>query len=222
MAGTATGWSRTTADGVPRPHDGGLDQLHRHGGHPRRHERPGRRWESSSRSSSAATAASSSPAHRRLEDGQWVSAAVPGSGMNSLQMTDLAGTNLVTSRRQVLSTSLYFGTQDNFLWASPDGGRTWPLGRWRRGLRPGGAARRAARRTHHRGYVEIGGNWAEQFSDANFRQPAPRPGRRSERAAARFPADEAGVLSRANGGRDEDQLAAPPHRRRRRTKSTFR
>ncbi len=57
----------------------------------------------------------------------WVSAAVPGSGMNSLLITDLAGTNMVRPDGAVLSTSLYFGTQDNNLWASPDGGRTWPL-----------------------------------------------------------------------------------------------
>jgi hypothetical protein len=56
----------------------------------------------------------------------WISAAVPGSGMNSLQITDLAGTNMRRNDGAVLSTSLYFGTQDNNLWASADGGRTWP------------------------------------------------------------------------------------------------
>ena len=101
-------------------------------------------------------------------DGQWVSAAVPGSGMNSLQITDLAGTNMVKPNGQVLSTSLYFGTQDNFLWASPDGGRTWPRGDGGEGYdvevrpdAPPGVPITV-------GYVEIGGNWAEQFSDANF------------------------------------------------------
>ena len=101
-------------------------------------------------------------------DGEWVSAAVPGSGMNSLQMTDLAGTNMVRPDGQVLSTSLYFGTQDNFLWASPDGGRTWPRGDGGEGYdvevrpdAPPGVPITV-------GYVEIGGNWAEQFSDANF------------------------------------------------------
>ena len=58
--------------------------------------------------------------------GDWVSAAVPGSGMNSLQITDLAGTNIMRPDGAVLSTSLYFGTQDNDLWASADGGKTWP------------------------------------------------------------------------------------------------
>lgn len=52
--------------------------------------------------------------------GKWMSAAVPGSGMNSLQITDLAGTNIANK------TTLYFATQDNKIWASPDGGQTWP------------------------------------------------------------------------------------------------
>lgn len=57
--------------------------------------------------------------------GRWMSAAVPGSGMNSLQITDLAGTNITQTSGQV-KTSLYFATQDNKIWASPDGGQTWP------------------------------------------------------------------------------------------------
>lgn len=57
--------------------------------------------------------------------GKWISAAVPGSGMNSLQITDLAGTNVTQSDGQV-KTSLYFATQDNKIWSSPDGGQTWP------------------------------------------------------------------------------------------------
>ena len=100
--------------------------------------------------------------------GEWVSAAVPGSGMNSLQITDLAGTNMVRPDGQILSTSLYFGTQDNFLWASPDGGKTWPRG-------DGGEGYDLEVRSDARpgepitvGYVEIGGNWTEQFADANF------------------------------------------------------
>ncbi|MFN2418912.1 MAG: WD40/YVTN/BNR-like repeat-containing protein [Candidatus Limnocylindria bacterium] len=100
--------------------------------------------------------------------GDWVSAAVPGSGMNSLQITDLAGTNMVRRDGAVLSTSLYFGTQDNFLWASPDGGKTWPHG-------DGGEGYDLEVRTDARpgepitvAYVEIGGNWTEQFADANF------------------------------------------------------
>ncbi len=56
---------------------------------------------------------------------RWISAAVPGSGMNSLQIMDLAGTNVTGSDGRV-ATHLYFATQDNKIWASPDGGNTWP------------------------------------------------------------------------------------------------
>ena len=99
---------------------------------------------------------------------EWVSAAVPGSGMNSLQITDLAGTNVVRPDGARISTSLYFGTQDNWLWASPDGGKTWPEGDGGEGFdlevrheaRPGEPVTV--------GYVEIGGNNDDQFADANF------------------------------------------------------
>jgi hypothetical protein len=105
---------------------------------------------------------------RELGGAEWVSAAVPGSGMNSLQITDLAGTNIRTASGGTSSTSLYFGTQDNWIWASPDGGRTWP-GRdcaegfdleVRHDARPGEPVTV--------GYVEIGCDWGEQFADANF------------------------------------------------------
>ena len=55
---------------------------------------------------------------------RWMSAAPPGSGMNSLQIMDFAGTNINGPRG--IATHLYFGTQDNKIWASPDGGNTWP------------------------------------------------------------------------------------------------
>jgi hypothetical protein len=99
---------------------------------------------------------------------EWVSAAIPGSGMNSLQITDLAGTNMMRPDGAVLSTSLYFGTQDNNLWASADGGKTWPLFDEAEGydleVRPD--ARPGEPITV--GYVEIGSDWAEQLADANF------------------------------------------------------
>lgn len=56
---------------------------------------------------------------------KWMSAAVPGSGMNSLQITDLAGTNVAQANGST-KTALYFATQDNKIWSSPDGGQTWP------------------------------------------------------------------------------------------------
>ncbi len=55
---------------------------------------------------------------------KWTSAAPPGSAMNSYQITDIGGTNVSGDGRTV--TSLYFSTQDNAIWASTDGGNTWP------------------------------------------------------------------------------------------------
>jgi hypothetical protein len=42
-------------------------------------------------------------------------------GLSALQIYDLAGTVHASH------TDLYFGTQDNGVWASPDGGVTWPV-----------------------------------------------------------------------------------------------
>lgn len=46
-------------------------------------------------------------------------------GTNSFQISDLAGTN-VRMRSGAYRTSLYFATQDNDIWASPNGGYSWP------------------------------------------------------------------------------------------------
>lgn len=100
--------------------------------------------------------------------GDWMSAAAPGSGMNSLQITDLAGTNVLRPNRQVVSTSLYFGTQDNYIWASPDGGATWPRHDASEGydleVRPDALLGHSITV----GYVEIGSDWTEQFAGANL------------------------------------------------------
>ena len=58
---------------------------------------------------------------------KWMSAAAPGSGMNSLQISDIGGTNFHMPDDSV-QTSLYLTTQDNALYASPDGGQTWKIG----------------------------------------------------------------------------------------------
>ena len=58
---------------------------------------------------------------------KWMSAAAPGSGMNSLQISDLGGTNFRAANGNS-STSLYITTQDNQLYTSPDGGVTWRVG----------------------------------------------------------------------------------------------
>lgn len=57
-----------------------------------------------------------------LEAVTWTNGSPGGSGMNSYQITSLMGTNYLSQPRP----SLYFATQDNGIWASPDGGRTWP------------------------------------------------------------------------------------------------
>jgi len=54
----------------------------------------------------------------------WVSAARPGSGMNSYQITDLAGLN--DANDETARPVLHFSTQDNAIWSSDDGGATWP------------------------------------------------------------------------------------------------
>jgi hypothetical protein len=58
---------------------------------------------------------------------KWMSAAEPGSGLNSLQISDLHGTNF---RRPggAFTTNLYFTTQDNQLYMSDNGGATWRVG----------------------------------------------------------------------------------------------
>jgi photosystem II stability/assembly factor-like uncharacterized protein len=59
---------------------------------------------------------------------EWTRGATGGSGMNSYQITDLAGTNVREFVRGggTAYTSLYFATQDNGIWASSDDGVTWP------------------------------------------------------------------------------------------------
>lgn len=56
----------------------------------------------------------------------WTRAPRDRSGLNSYQITDLAGTNVGPPGPVPFKTSLYFSTQDNAIWASPDDGTTWP------------------------------------------------------------------------------------------------
>ena len=55
----------------------------------------------------------------------WEHAATAAGGWNSYQITDIAATN-VPRASGGYDTTLYFSTQDNSIWASPDGGTTWP------------------------------------------------------------------------------------------------
>lgn len=56
----------------------------------------------------------------------WENAADGRSGWNSLLITDLAGTNTQATGTELVGNALYFSTQDNAIWASSDGGLTWP------------------------------------------------------------------------------------------------
>jgi hypothetical protein len=58
---------------------------------------------------------------------KWMSAARPGSGMNSLQISDLGGTNVRMANGSI-ATTLYITTQDNSLYTTPNGGVTWTVG----------------------------------------------------------------------------------------------
>jgi len=55
----------------------------------------------------------------------WERAGTGATGLNSFLITDVAGTNVGTGA-VTDHASLYFTTQDNGIWASPDGGATWP------------------------------------------------------------------------------------------------
>ena len=50
----------------------------------------------------------------------WERAGTGATGLNSFQITDVSGTRVGSN------TSIYYATQDNGIWASPDGGTTWP------------------------------------------------------------------------------------------------
>ncbi len=95
---------------------------------------------------------------------KWMSAAKPGSGMNSLQISDLAGTNVHTTNG--ITTTLYISTQDNRLYTSPDGGVTWKVGDGREGFGLEGRADAPTGESAQIGFVGIGGQ-QDTFADAN-------------------------------------------------------
>jgi photosystem II stability/assembly factor-like uncharacterized protein len=95
--------------------------------------------------------------------GKWMSAAVPGSGMNSLQISDLAGTNVGQSDGTI-KTSLYFTTQDNKIWASPDGGQTWPARDSQEGFRLEGRPYAGLGEPVTVAYTRIGSGYSMRFA----------------------------------------------------------
>lgn len=104
---------------------------------------------------------------------RWESAARRGSQMNSLQITDLAGVNI--EGPDTSQTFLYFGTQDNSIWASTDGGVTWPAFDYPEGfaleVRP--HVRSAAQATI--AYCKIGGGDPFILASADFSDRRPVP-----------------------------------------------
>ncbi|MEP7209020.1 MAG: hypothetical protein ABI920_18960 [Casimicrobiaceae bacterium] len=106
---------------------------------------------------------------------KWTSAARPGSGMNSLQISDLAGTNFRMPDGTV-RTTLYITTQDNALYTSPDGGATWKVGDGREGFGLEGRADAPSGENAQIAFVGIGGQ-QDTFADTNAtnKRPVPTP-----------------------------------------------
>jgi hypothetical protein len=104
---------------------------------------------------------------------KWMSAARPGSGMNSLQISDLAGTN-VHGPNGGVTTSLYITTQDNRLYTSSDGGVTWKVGDGREGFGLEGRSDANAGESAQIAFVGIGGQ-QDTFADANVTNNRPVP-----------------------------------------------
>ena len=104
---------------------------------------------------------------------KWMSAARPGSGMNSLQISDLAGTNVHQSNGSV-TTTLYISTQDNSLYTSPDAGFTWTVGDAREGFGLDGRSDAIVGESAQIVFVGIGGA-QDTFADANVTNKRPVP-----------------------------------------------
>jgi hypothetical protein len=105
---------------------------------------------------------------------KWMSAAKPGSSMNSLQISDLAGTNFHKPGGGV-TTSLYLTSQDNKLYTTPDGGATWKGGDDSEGF--GLEARVDANEGEAAQIVFVAANGiGDTFADANVanRRPVPK------------------------------------------------
>lgn len=107
----------------------------------------------------------------------WTHASVRGSGMNSLLLTGVSGTNY--NRVVAPLPSLYIGTQDNSVWGSPDGGLTWPnyncgegwqVRAWRDARGPTDSEARVA-------YARAGCGTSLAMSDAHLASPRDIPTR---------------------------------------------
>ena len=134
----------------------------------------------------------------------WTLASPGGSGMNSYQITSLAGTNYGRGSGNI--PSLYFATQDNAIWASPDGGRTWPnydcaegwhMQTWHMATSTSDPAARVAWGST--------GCWAgPRFSDGNLLNQRDAVAWRSTIGGSAFAPSESFLLSPRNWMRFED------------------
>lgn len=88
--------------------------------------------------------------------------------MNTLQITDVHAVTIPAGADGSERTSLFFGTQDNHLWGSPDGGRTWPRSDCTEGFGFDGPAEALAENAATIAYVRISCTPPARFSDAAF------------------------------------------------------
>jgi hypothetical protein len=104
----------------------------------------------------------------------WTNAATGRSGWNSLQITDLAGTN-TTPLPGIVVNALYFTTQDNAIWASPDGGLTWPTNDCTEGFHMEVRKDAPANSDVQVAYGKMGCNPTFTFSDSHLLNPRAAP-----------------------------------------------
>ncbi|HEX7333930.1 MAG TPA: sialidase family protein [Pyrinomonadaceae bacterium] len=140
---------------------------------------------------------------QNAEATSWTLASPGGSGMNSYQMTSLAGTNYP---RGMSGPSLYFATQDNAIWASPDGGRTWPNSDCAEGwhMQTWHQATSAADPVARVGYGSTGCWAGPRISDANLLNQRDSVAWRSTTGGAAYVTYESFLLSPLNWMRFED------------------
>jgi hypothetical protein len=93
----------------------------------------------------------------------WERAGTGKTGLNSYLITDVAGTNVLSS------SSVYFATQDNAIWGSDDAGHTWPYWDCAEGFMIQAPHRAALDQRVTVAYGKLGcGPSPSMFSDANL------------------------------------------------------
>ncbi len=108
------------------------------------------------------------------EGTKWTHAGTGLSGWNSLQISDLGGTNREVFPG-VFRNSLIFATQDNFIWGSSDGGLTWPNNECMEGFHVEVTTDALASQTVRAAYSVFGGrsgcDGSHRFSDEAVGEP---------------------------------------------------